>query len=100
MEFPIYMKLSHHILLAINEFESSLANKIVDQLLEQLSKEKFTSNREELLSDEQLCNYLQISTSHFYQLKKKYKSTFPVYTVGKTKRYKLSEVEMFFKSVK
>ncbi|MCH7524127.1 MAG: helix-turn-helix domain-containing protein [Bacteroidetes bacterium] len=94
------MKLSHLILQAINEFEVSLADKIVDQLFERLKQEDLTQGDEKLLTDEQLCNCLQISTSHFYKLKNKHKSNFPVYNVGKTKRYKLSEVEAFFKSKK
>ncbi len=94
------MKLSHHILQAINEFEISLADKIVDQLYERLKHEDQNQRGEEFLSDEQLCNCLQISTSHFYKLKNKHKSNFPVYNVGKAKRYKLSEVETFFKSKK
>jgi hypothetical protein len=42
------MKLSHHILQAINEFEVSLADKIVDQLFERLKQEELSS---EILSN-------------------------------------------------
>ena len=94
------MKLSHHILQAINEFETSLSDRITDQLFERLAEVSLNQNDEVLLTDEQLCTHLQISTSHFYKLKKKHKSTFPVYNVGKARRYKLSEVEKFFKSLK
>jgi predicted DNA-binding transcriptional regulator AlpA len=94
------MKLSHHILQAINEFETNLTDKIISQLFDKLSQESLTQNDETLLTDEQLCTHLQISSSHFYKLKKRYKSTFPVYNVGKAKRYKLSEVEKFFKTLK
>ena len=94
------MKLSHHILQAINEFETSLSDRITDQLFERLAEVSLNQNDEVLLTDEQLCTHLQISTSHFYKLKKKHKSTFPVYNVGKARRYKLLEVEKFFKSLK
>jgi len=94
------MKLSHHILQAINEFEINLTDRIVSQLFDKLTQESLTQNDETLITDEQLCKHLQISTSHFYKLKKKHKSTFPVYNVGKAMRYKLSEVEKFFKTLK
>jgi len=93
------MNLSHHILQAINEFEINLTERIINQLFDKLSQEKLNQIDEVLLTDEKLCLHLQISTSHFYKLKKKYQSTFPVYNVGKAKRYKLSEVETFFRSL-
>jgi predicted DNA-binding transcriptional regulator AlpA len=93
------MNLSHHILQAINEFELNLSERIINQLFDKLSQEKLNQTNEVLLNDEELCQHLQISTSHFYKLKKKYRSIFPVYNVGKAKRYKLSEVETFFRSL-
>jgi len=89
-------KLHHHLLKAASEFEASLSETIVSQLLEKLTTEDLACAHEELLTDEQLCLRLQISTSHFYKLKKKFHSTFPVYDIGGAKRYKLSEVENFF----
>lgn len=94
-------KLQHHILKAVNEFEANLADTIVSKLLQELTSADLTQTREEvLITDIQLCNHLQISTAHFYKLKKKHKSIFPVYDIGGAKRYKLSEVEGFFKSIK
>jgi len=93
-------KLSHHILKAVSEFEANLAETIVSKLLKELASADLDHDREELLTDAQICAHLQISTAHFYKLKKKHKSNFPVYNVGKAKRYKLSEVESFFKSLK
>lgn len=93
-------KLQYNLLKAVSEFEANLVEKIVAQLLEQLATLDLPSSREGLLTDEQLCKHLQISTSHFYKLKKKYKSTFPIYDIGGAKRYKQSEVEEFFKSIK
>jgi hypothetical protein len=45
------MKLFHHILQVINEFEVSLADKIVDQLFERLKQQDLTKGDEELLTD-------------------------------------------------
>ena len=56
-------------------------------------------NNEKLLKDVQLCEVLQISTAHFYKMKKAHKD-FPVYDIYGAKRYKLSEVELFLKSLK
>ncbi len=92
------VKYQHHLLKAASEFGANLSETIVSQLLEKLATEDLARQSEELLTDEQLCQRLQISTSHFYKLKKKYHSTFPVYDFGGAKRYKQSEVESFFKS--
>jgi len=93
-------KLHHHVLKALIELEANLADTIVSKLLQELNTADLSSSREELLTDEQLCNHLQISTSHFYKLKKKHIGTFPVYDFGGAKRYKQSEIEEFFKSIK
>ena len=93
-------KLSHHILKVLSEFEANLADTIVRKFLQELTSADLPERRDELLTDEQLCNHLQISTAHFYKLKKKHKSIFPVYDLGGSKRYKQSEVEGFFKSLK
>lgn len=90
-------QLSHHILKAVKAFEANLVDTLASQLLEQLAKRDLSQMPEEVLTDEQLCERLQISTSHFYKLKKTYKD-FPVINLGGAKRYKQSEVEQFFKS--
>ncbi|GAB5565165.1 MAG: hypothetical protein Wins2KO_22280 [Winogradskyella sp.] len=90
-------QLSHHILKAVKEFETNLVDALVSRLLEQLAQRDLSQTPEEVLTDEQLCERLQISTSHFYKLKKKHKD-FPVIDLGGAKRYKQSEVEQFFKS--
>ena len=74
------MKLSHHILQAINEFEIILADRIVNQLLEVLSEKNLNQKEDELLTDLQICKIFQISTSHFYKLKKKHHKSFPYVT--------------------
>ncbi len=92
-------QLSHYILKAVSAFEANLVDALASRLLEQLADRDLTPMREEVLTDEQLCERLQISTSHFYKLKKKYKN-FPVIDFGGAKRYKQSEVESFFKNIK
>ena len=93
-------KFTHNLLKTVSEFEANLAEAIAVKLLEQLNSMDLVRDREELLTDEQLCNRLQISTSHFYKLKKKYCKAFPMYNIDGAKRYKQSEVESFFKSLK
>lgn len=93
-------KLSHYILKVVQEFEADLVDTIVSKLLQELTSADSAETSEQLLTDEQLCSHLQISTSHFYKLKKKYCKTFPVYCLDGAKRYKQSEVENFFKSLK
>jgi len=91
------MKLSHHILQAISQIEDRLANRIVNELLQKLNENKQCKDTEELLTDKQLCQSLQISISHFYKLKQKHKKSFPLYNFDGATRYKQSEVEQFFK---
>ncbi len=93
-------KSSYQILKALSAFEANLVEAMASRLLEQLADRDLAQMCEEVLTDEQLCERLQISTSHFYKLKKKYKSQFPVIDFGGAKRYKQSEVEQFFKSLK
>ena len=89
-------QLSYHILKAVKAFETNLVDALASQLLEQLAQCDLSRMPEEVLTDEQICERLQISTSHFYKLKKKYKN-FPVIDLGGAKRYKQSEIEQFFK---
>ncbi|MEQ3663773.1 hypothetical protein [Olleya sp.] len=92
--------LQYHLLKVFSELENRIAQRVIVALSEQsnavigkpLGKEK-------LLKDVQLCEELQISTAHFYKMKKAHKD-FPVYDVFGAKRYKLSEVELFLKSLK
>jgi len=91
------MKLSHHILQAISEIEDRLIKKVVDELFQKLNQSQQCQDSEDLLTDKQLCQNLQISISHFYKLKQRHKKSFPVYNFDGARRYKQSEVEDFFK---
>ncbi|MBO3096808.1 helix-turn-helix domain-containing protein [Gelidibacter pelagius] len=91
--------LQHHVLKVFSELESRIAQRIIDALSQQPNAVTGTLvASENLLKDGQLCEALQISTSHFYKMKKAHRD-FPVYNVHGAKRYKLSEVEQFIKSL-
>lgn len=90
--------LQYHVLKVFSLLENRIADKVIQVLAEKghlgngtpLANEKF-------LRDVELCEALQISTAHFYKIKKKHKD-FPVIDASGAKRYKLSEVEQFFKT--
>lgn len=92
--------LQYHLLKVFSELENRIAKRIVNVLSDQsivLGENSIQSER--LLKDVELCEALQISTAHFYKVKRRYKD-FPVYDIDGAKRYKLSEVEQFIKSLK
>jgi hypothetical protein len=90
--------LQYHVLKVFSLLENRIANKVIQVLADE---GHFASGTplasEKRLKDVELCEALQISTAHFYKIKKKHKD-FPVIDVSGAKRYKLSEVEQFFKS--
>ena len=92
--------LQYHLLKVFSELEDRIAQNIFNSLSVYLntSTGKPTGS-EKLLKDVELCEALQISTAHFYKMKKAYKR-FPIYNINGAKRYKLSEVEEFIKSLK
>lgn len=82
------MILPHNFTQIINQFEDSLTNKIVDQIIDKLSLLAINQKEENLLTDIQICENLQIPTSHFYKLKKKSKkATIILHVGGKWKSY-------------
>lgn len=90
--------LHYHISKAFSLLEDRIAKKVFDVLAEEdLFVNGTPLANGKLLKDVELCEALQISTAHFYKIKKKHKD-FPVYDISGAKRYKLSEVEQFFKS--
>ena len=92
--------LQYHLLKVFSEVENRIAQRVIVALSEQSNALIGTPlGKEKLLKDVQLCKELQISTAHFYKMKKAHKD-FPVYDVFGAKRYKLSEVELFLKSLK
>lgn len=92
--------LTYHLAKVFSELEVRIAERVLSLLTEQgLGQTGTPVGQEKLLTDKQLCEQLQISITHLYNLKKKY-HTFPSHKMGKNVRYKLSEVEEFFKNVK
>lgn len=92
--------LQYHLLKVFSELENRIAQRIVNVLSDQsIAIGENSIQSERLLKDVELCESLQISTAHFYKVKRRYKD-FPVYDIDGAKRYKLSEVEQFIKSLK
>jgi predicted DNA-binding transcriptional regulator AlpA len=91
--------LQYHLLKVFSELQSRIAQRVVETLSEQSNAIGLPLVSEKLLKDVELCEALQISTAHFYKVKRKHKH-FPVYDIDGAKRYKLSEVEQFIKSLK
>ncbi len=86
-----------HLLKVFSELEHRIAERVIASLPYSPSSAIQITN-EKLLKDVELCDLLQISTSHFYKLKYKHKD-FPTHSIGGAKRYKQSEVETFFKTL-
>ncbi|MBF6643426.1 helix-turn-helix domain-containing protein [Chryseobacterium indologenes] len=92
--------LAHHLSKVFSELKAGLAEEIIFQLKEQsLGPAGTPVGQEKLLTDKQLCEFLQISTSHLSNFRKA-NPDFPSYPIGKNVRFKLSEVEEFLKSNK
>ena len=89
--------MSYHLSKVLEELKHLFSKEISQVLL--AYPNTLNSSNEKLLKDIELCDLLQISTSHFYKLKKA-NADFPVYDFDGAKRYKLSEVEQFFKNKK
>lgn len=90
--------LAKHLLKVFSELEHRIAQRVIASLPDAPNATMHIAN-ERLLKDVELCELLQISTSHFYKLKQKYKD-FPTHNIGGAKRYKQSEIEAFFKTIK
>jgi len=87
--------LAYHLLKVVSELETRIAHRVVTMLSEQFPLAKETSSADEkLMTDDDLCNYLQISSSTFYKLKKKHKG-FPEIRILSTVRYRKSDVDNF-----
>ena len=90
--------LTYHLTKVFSELEVRIAERVLSLLTEQgLGLAGTPVCQENLLTDKQLCEKLQISTTHFHNFKKLHPD-FPSITIGKSKRYKQSEVEEFLKS--
>ncbi len=88
--------LTYHLTKVFSELEVRIAGRVLSLLTEQGIAAGVPTGSEKFLTDKQLCEYLQISISHFHNFKKAH-SDFPSYAIGKNIRYKLSEVEEFLK---
>lgn len=87
--------LAYHLSKVVSELETRIAHRVVTVLSEQFQLAKETSSDDEkLMTDDDLCNYLQISSSTFYKLKKKHKG-FPEIRILSTVRYRKSDVDNF-----
>jgi len=87
--------LSYHLTKVISELEARIAHRVVTVLSEQFQLAKETSTADEkLMTDKDMCNYLQISSTTFYKLKKKHED-FPEIRILRTVRYRKSEVNKF-----
>jgi len=88
--------LTYHLTKVFSELEHRIAGRVLSLLMEQGIAAGVPAGSEKLLTDKQVCEHLQISISHFHNFKKAY-ADFPSYAIGKSSRYKLSEVEEFIK---
>ena len=88
--------LTYHLTKVFSELEHRIAGRVLSLLTEQGIAAGVPSDPEKLLTDKEVCAHLQISISHFHNFKKAY-ANFPSYAIGKSTRYKLSEVEEFIK---
>ncbi|MDC8099169.1 helix-turn-helix domain-containing protein [Chryseobacterium rhizosphaerae] len=89
--------LQYHLTKVFSELKAGIVEEIISQLKEQgLGFSGTPVGQEKLLTDKQLCELLQISTSHLSNFRKA-NPDFPSYAIGKNVRYKLSEVEEFLK---
>lgn len=92
--------LAYHLSKVVSELETRIAHRVVTVLSEQFQLAKETSSADEkLMTDDDLCNYLQISSSTFYKLKKKHKD-FPEIRILSTVRYRKSDVDIFLLTIK
>lgn len=90
--------LAKHLLKVFSELEHRIAERVIASLADANNATMQIAN-ERLLKDVDVCEQFQISISHFYKLKQKYKD-FPTHNIGGGKRYKQSEIEAFFKTKK
>lgn len=89
--------LEHYFAKAFSQLRTEISKDITETLSRKISNSLTSSSQEErLLKDSEVCKHLGISLSKFYEFKRKYKN-FPTYAIGKSKRYKVGEIEKFIK---
>lgn len=93
-------KLKHHFSNTINELATFISEAVSEKLLADLSlSEKTSSIDDKLMTETDVCDFLQISNSTLHKLKKQHKD-FPVVRILGNVRYKKSDVIDFLKTVK
>lgn len=99
----LYMEdnlLSYHLLKVVSELETRITHRIVTALSEQFQLSAETSSASErLMTDDDMCAYLNISLSTFYKFKKQHKD-FPAIRIQSTVRYRKSDVDVFLSNLK
>ena len=92
--------LAYHLLKVVSELETRIAHQIVTVLSKQFQLSAETSSASErLMTDDDVCAYLNISLSTFYKLKKQHKD-FPAIRIQSTVRYRKSDVDLFLSNLK
>ena len=93
-------KLKHHFSNTITELATFISEAVSEKLLAVLSlSEKTSSIDDKLMTEADVCDFLQISNSTLHKLKKQHKD-FPVVRILGNVRYKKSDVIDFLKTVK
>nr|WP_317633062.1 helix-turn-helix domain-containing protein [uncultured Flavobacterium sp.] len=93
-------KLKHHFSNTITELATFISEAVSEKLLADLSlSEKTSSIDDKLMTEADVCDFLQISNSTLHKLKKQHKD-FPVVRILGNVRYKKSDVIDFLKTVK
>lgn len=91
--------IEHYFAKAFSELRIQISKDVSETLNVKITNSLISSTKEErLLKDNEVCKYLGISISKFYQFKRKYKN-FPTYEIDGSKRYKISEIEEFLKNL-
>lgn len=89
--------LTYYLTKVFSELEVRIAERVLSLMTENgLGLAGTPVGQEKLLTDKQLCELLQISTSHLSNFRKA-NPDFPSLPIGKNVRFKLSEVEEFLK---
>ncbi len=93
-------KLKHHFSNTITELATFISEAVSEKLLADLSLIEMTSSIDDkLMTEADVCDFLQISNSTLHKLKKQHKD-FPVVRILGNVRYKKSDVVEFLKTIK
>lgn len=90
-------KINYHLSNIFSELKSLISEEISTSIYQSLNKNSITNTTEPYLTIDQLAKSLNISKSHINKLREKH-SDFPTLRMDSSIRFKLSEVETFFKN--